>query len=129
MTKTQQTQRRNEVVYSGKRTENGCQIWRTDFPGAPNPPTRLKLSHSLKIWNHSPSGFEWGYGGSGPAQTSIALLLDWTGDSQIALQLHQSFKFKIVAGLEHDSWTLTGRQISDAITQIRLEQLQKEAGQ
>lgn len=110
-------ERWNEVVYSGKRTKTGCRIFRTDPDGTV---TRLKLSDSLKLWNHSPSGFEWGYGGSGPAQTALALLFDWTGDAKVAIGLHQPFKFLIVAGLPH-SWTLTGQQILEAITHIRAE--------
>jgi uncharacterized protein (DUF2249 family) len=28
------------------------------------------------LYNHSPNGFEWGYGGSGPAQLALAILAD-----------------------------------------------------
>ena len=31
-----------------------------------------KLNPRLDLFNHSPTGFEWGYGGSGPAQTALA---------------------------------------------------------
>jgi hypothetical protein len=34
----------------------------------------LQLGPSLKIQSHSPDGFEWGYGGSGPAQAALAIL-------------------------------------------------------
>jgi Family of unknown function (DUF6166) len=73
-------ERSNEVVYIGKRTEKGCEIWRADPDYKPL--KRIRLRDSLKLWNHSPSGFNWGYGGSGPAQTALALLLDWTDDAQ-----------------------------------------------
>jgi len=33
----------------------------------------LNLEASLKVVNHSPTGFAWGYGGSGPAQLALAL--------------------------------------------------------
>jgi uncharacterized protein DUF6166 len=38
-------------------------------------------SHDLptrtEVRNHSPDGFEWGYGGSGPAQLALAMLCDY----------------------------------------------------
>jgi len=37
------------------------------------------------LWNHSPDGFEWGYGGSGPAQ--------------LALAIYQDFKLALIAAL------------------------------
>lgn len=41
---------------------------------------RLDPAPSLKHVRHSPDGFEWGYGGSGPAQLAFAILLHLTGD-------------------------------------------------
>lgn len=35
----------------------------------------LPLPPSLKVRNHSPTGFSWGYGGSGPSQLALAVLL------------------------------------------------------
>jgi len=52
---------------------------------------------SQKVFNHSPDGFQWGYGGSGPAQLSLALLLDVTGDPALSVRLHQTFKHQFVA--------------------------------
>jgi hypothetical protein len=34
--------------------------------------------------NHSPTGFEWGYSGSGPAQLALALAADVLGDDERA---------------------------------------------
>ena len=31
-----------------------------------------RLNPRLDLWNHSPTGFEWGYSGSGPAQLALA---------------------------------------------------------
>ena len=33
------------------------------------------LALGLEVRNHSPKGFQWGYGGSGPAQLALAKLL------------------------------------------------------
>jgi hypothetical protein len=51
----------------------------------------------LDLFNHSPTGFSWGYTGSGPAQLALALLADALGDDDLAVRLHQDFKFKVVA--------------------------------
>ena len=61
----------------------------------------------LDLYNHSPTGFEWGYGGSGPAQLALALLADAIND-QTALRLHQQFKRAQVALWKRDvGWHLT----------------------
>ena len=48
----------------------------------------------LDLFNHSPTGFSWGYGGSGPAQLALALLADALGHDDLAVRLHQAFKFR-----------------------------------
>ena len=60
---------------------------------------------SLCLRNHSPTGPEWGYAGSGPAQLALALLLLVT-DSVEAERLHQAFKASVLAGIQTDNWTL-----------------------
>lgn len=50
---------------------------------------------SQKIYNHSPDGFNWGYGGSGPAQLALAIVLKLTGKPDG----HQDFKWKVIAGI------------------------------
>lgn len=60
--------------------------------------TVLDPARSLAVVNHSPSGFAWGYGGSGPAQLALALLLEAGVDEHNAQILHQDFKFEFVAG-------------------------------
>jgi hypothetical protein len=57
----------------------------------------LSPGPSQKVFNHSPNGFQWGYGGSGPAQLALALLLDATGDPDLSVRLHQRFKRHFVA--------------------------------
>jgi hypothetical protein len=83
-------------VYTGRRTPDGTTVLRPD--GTPLP-LRLDLR------NHSPTGFEWGYGGSGPAQLALALLADAAGDDEVALKYYQEFKRLVVAHLE-DNWVL-----------------------
>jgi len=58
----------------------------------------LRPDDSLKIRNHSPDGFKWGYGGSGPAQFALALMLLYV-DVETAQRYYQDLKFGYLAGL------------------------------
>jgi len=52
---------------------------------------------SQLVWNHSPDGFNWGYGGSGPAQLALAILMAAGIESEIAVKFHQNFKWDHVS--------------------------------
>jgi len=73
------------------------------------------------LWNHSPDGFEWGYGGSGPAQSSLAILADALGDDERAVDLHQRFKRAVIASLERKSWSMTIHDVLRAVGDIERE--------
>ncbi|MDG5778573.1 DUF6166 domain-containing protein [Haloarculaceae archaeon H-GB1-1] len=79
---------------------------------------QLTPERSLELANHSPSGFEWGYGGSGPAQLALALLLDYTENEALALDHYQEFKTEVVSQLDctgpDGCWCLTASNI-DAV--------------
>ena len=75
----------------------------------------LSPGKSQKAWNHSPDGFNWGYGGSGPAQLALALLLEET-NKDTAVCYHQRFKWEVVAMLK-DGWELTSEQIQNWLKQ------------
>jgi hypothetical protein len=45
------------------------------------------------------SSFAWGYGGSGPAQLALAVLLKFT-DSRTARENYQDFKWEIISQLD-----------------------------
>jgi hypothetical protein len=53
---------------------------------------------------------EWGYEGTGAADTAASLLADYLGEPQ-PVRITQAFKRAIVARLAHDRWTLSGDQI------------------
>ena len=83
---------------------------------------RLTPERSLELANHSPSGFEWGYGGSGPAQLALALLLDHTDDEAFALNHYQGVKNEVVSQLDcagpDKCWRLTGSEIDATLYEI-----------
>jgi len=80
---------------------------------------QLTPERSLELANHSSSGFEWGYGGSGPAQLALALLLDYTDDEEFALTHYTRFKNEVVSQLEcagpNERWRLTGSRIEAVV--------------
>ena len=93
-------------TYRGLRTPDGrCNVVASGVSGREHP---LPLRFDLR--NHSPSGFEWGYNGSGPAQLALALLADACEDPATALRHCQEFKRDIVAGFG-ETWTLTAKDI------------------
>lgn len=57
---------------------------------------------SLSVCNHSPDGFNWGYGGSGPAQLAFAILIDQQADLRVAFDLHQVFKWELLVSADGD---------------------------
>ena len=76
----------------------------------------------LDLRNHSPSGFEFGYGGSGPAQLALAILADCCGD-RVALDCYQRFKWSVVVHIPPAGFTLTGTQVRDVAEAIQGERL------
>jgi len=74
--------------------------------------------------DHSPDGFAWGYGGSGPAQLALALAADVLGDDQRALRIYQQLKWDRLAKLDPTAgFTVTELEISDRI--LTLEALNR----
>jgi hypothetical protein len=78
-----------------------------------------RLNPRLDLWNHCPSGFEWGYGGSGPAQLALAILADHLGDDRAAFDFHHRFKWAVVAELPKRQWTLTSEEIDEVLRGLR----------
>jgi len=78
-------------------------------------PDGRRLDPRTDLANHSPTGLEWGYGGSGPAQLALALLADRFDDA-VALDHHLDFKSDIVADIEGDEWVLPVRIVDEYLT-------------
>jgi hypothetical protein len=77
------------------------------------------LDPRLDLRNHSPTGFAWGYGGSGPSQLALALCADALGDDDVALGVYQAFKSATVAGWPGDRWQITDDEIAITVAQLR----------
>ena len=105
-------------TYQGRRQKNGT-AWVTVQATTPNGAPKLRrlpLGPSLRLFNHSPTGFEWGYGGSGPAQLALAILLHYAGaegrhSASWAVRHHQAFKWHFVANWHKDGFVLHTEEI------------------
>jgi hypothetical protein len=89
-------------IYVGSRQEDGREVVTVD--GQP-------LDPRFDLVMCSPSGFAWGYGGSGPAQLAIAILADCVGPAE-AQRFYHEFKWQVIAVLEIDRpWSLTEDEV------------------
>lgn len=73
------------------------------------------LRHRIR---HSPTGFEFGYGGSGPADLALSILWDFLGEEP-SRSLYIDFKDQFVAEWK-DKWEITSAEIQRWI-QLRIE--------
>jgi hypothetical protein len=71
----------------------------------------VALNPRWDLRNHSPDGFNWGYGGSGPAQLALAIVAAVLGDDALALELYQSYKHHLIAGISVDNWRLPASEV------------------
>jgi hypothetical protein len=105
-------------TYHGQRTENGCVVTvNGDLQGCES-----TLSLRLDLRNHSPTGFEWGYGGSGPSQLALALCAHVVGDA-VAAKVYQAFKMRAIATIRADEWWLDETTIRDEIERIEKDRI------
>ena len=87
---------------------------------------KRKLRPRLDLANHSPTGFAWGYGGSGPAQLSLAILADHLRNDELALKLHQDFKWALISKFEQrQGWSITTNEINAIVRPMLLRRWQQ----
>lgn len=105
----------NLPIYNKPITE-GVYLRRT--PGG------IETNIPRRVVEHSPTGYEWGYGGSGPADLALNILEEalralrhhgprqecWRGDCyKLAWMLHQVFKWEFVATMPHEGGVIYWR--------------------
>lgn len=97
-------------IYYGKR----CQLGGT-ISVREGDKTR-SLRHVVR---HSPTGLEWGYGGSGPGDTALSILVDFFGGwlagapYQRANQAYMDFKWDFIAAAPEEGFEITSEQIGE----------------
>lgn len=95
-------QPRQPVLYRGARQGPGEVMVTVKRDGTVYP-----LPHRVL---HSPDGFEWGYGGSGPSDLARSILADHFGTTPGPTVYH-AFKFDVIAALPNTGWTLSSDDI------------------
>lgn len=97
-------------VYEGTRSNDVVVVTVLKIDGAGHTVDRKPLDLRLDLMNHSQTGFEWGYGGSGPSQLALALCADVVGDHR-ARAVYQHFKWQHVCKWPMAGWRMTASQI------------------
>jgi hypothetical protein len=92
--------------YEGRRTEQGVVVTVDSQP----------LNPRKDLWNQSPTGFDWGYAGSGPAQLALALLADCLGDDEEAIGWQRDFTSVVIVCLPRSGWALTEQEIRETLS-------------
>jgi len=108
-----QPSRQLPIAYRGRRTDAGTVVEAESPAGIWH-----ELDPRLDLRNHSPTGFEWGYGGSGPAQLALALAASRLPETA-GRAIYQHLKRTLVTGLDPNRWQLTG----DALDQLLVKLL------
>jgi len=80
------------MIIAGSFDTNGQAVVRVDG-------RVLNPARSQRVRNHSPCGFAWGYGGSGPAQLALAVLLRAGLTVEQAQHHYQAFKWEFISVL------------------------------
>lgn len=67
---------------------------------------------------HSPEGFQWGYGGSGPAELARAILLACLPDEKLVRhpRCYQTFKRDVIAELPKSDFTMFSTDVTAWLT-------------
>ncbi len=105
--------------YIGKRinpeekTGSDIKVWIRDED------ERKKLVHHVE---HSPTGFCWGYGGSGPADLALSILWDYF-ETKPLTAMYMDFKFAFVATWG-DYWRISTEEIGSWVNQWRAKNKQ-----
>jgi hypothetical protein len=111
------------VLLVGRRTSDRCEVLVTTISGQ----ILETLNPRLDLWNHSPTGFNWGYCGSGPAQLALAIIAFVTGDDEVALRVHQEFKFDMVARFPAKGWVLNPVDVRSWMQRTRDDNTMRDA--
>lgn len=62
----------------------------------------IKTNVQRLVYRHSPTGFNFGYGGSGPADLALNICRMFCKDDQFADSIYKEFKFKFCATGENE---------------------------
>lgn len=93
------------MTYHGVRKQDDVEVWIQTSTGQ-----QRKLSPRFDIRKHSPTGFEWGYNGSGPAQLALAICCDVLRDVEKAKSVYMEFKDRVVTTWQAE-WCISAADV------------------
>jgi len=104
--------------YRGKKENvGGCEI----EVAHTNTPGEDVFEPLTLIGRHSPDGFQWGYGGSGPSETALCILTDYckrtNQDINLAEINYQQFKRDKISKIKGDLF-ITGKEIQEWLEKV-----------
>ena len=67
----------------------------------------------------SPTGFEWGYGGAGPSDLALNILLTATGDRKFAFRHHERFRNETVGRIPEAGGELRASEVLNWVSRFR----------
>ena len=96
--------------YRGERDPDGtARLYFWTWENGEDSIYEITPDDSLSVRNHSPTGFNWGYGGSGPHQLGLAILLHalafQKAPDKVALSLYHRFVTDVISILPN-SWRI-----------------------
>ena len=100
------------LTFAGERMAGNTRVTVTQG-GQPS----RELPLHLAIRAHSPTGFEWGYAGSGPAQLALALCVEVVGRDR-AERSYQRVKDRLVATIHDDAWMMSGARVLQVVDEV-----------
>jgi len=80
-----------------------------------------------RVYKHSPTGFNFGYGGSGPADFALNLLMMVTNE-HTAQRVYQDFKWRFVAGGKNDRLVIPRAAVIDFLNFLTISAQNEEEG-
>ena len=75
----------------------------------------LDPKKSQAISNHSPDGFSWGYGGSGPAQLAMSIMIELNGSHGFYNDLKWDLVAKLPVGNDFEVEFTWGHSVNRAV--------------
>jgi hypothetical protein len=99
------------TAYRGTRDKHGViQVLVVSDERTPAESLPLSVAPLRHRSRHSPDGFEWGYGGSGPSDLALSILWDHLG-VEPSRDLYLDYKNEVIALLPRDRWEIYSAEI------------------
>jgi hypothetical protein len=97
---------------------DGGDVWIERIEPERHTTSSIRTNVQRREYRHSPTGFNFGYGGSGPADFALNVLLMFA-DKETANNLYQNFKFEFVSFAPEDKLVIKKQDILNFINNAK----------